>query len=85
MRRVVHAEHPAEHVEHLPGGAHPFRDTVGTLLVDDVRPHHDRLVAEGAEIIFPLQEVPTGAGFNARHPDGTVVEYVHHRPTPDGL
>ncbi|MGR6917510.1 VOC family protein [[Actinomadura] parvosata] len=62
----------------------PFRDTVGTLLVDDVRPYYERLVAEGAEIVFPLQEVPTGAGFNVRHPDGTVVEYVHHRPTPDG-
>ncbi|MER6582128.1 VOC family protein [Nonomuraea sp. NPDC001023] len=58
----------------------PFRDTVGTLLVDDVRPYYERLVAEGAEIVFPLQDVPTGAGFNARHPDGTVVEYVHHRP-----
>ncbi|MFE0423688.1 VOC family protein [Streptomyces sp. NPDC058953] len=62
----------------------PFRSTTGTLLVDDVRPYYDRLVAEGAEIVFPLQEVPTGAGFNARHPDGTVVEYVHHRPTVDG-
>ncbi|MFF8959743.1 VOC family protein [Streptomyces sp. NPDC014894] len=62
----------------------PFLSTTGTLLVDDVRPYYDRLVAEGAEIVFPLQEVPTGAGFNARHPDGTVVEYVHHRPTPDG-
>ncbi|MEV4163287.1 VOC family protein [Nonomuraea dietziae] len=63
----------------------PFRSTTGTLLVDDVVPYHDRLVAEGAEIIFPLQQVPTGAGFNARHPDGTVVEYVHHRPTAEGL
>ncbi|MBB3725484.1 MULTISPECIES: VOC family protein [Nonomuraea] len=62
----------------------PFRSTTGTLLVDDVVPYHDRLVAEGAEIIFPLQQVPTGAGFNARHPDGTVVEYVHHRPTSEG-
>ncbi|WP_214416412.1 VOC family protein [Sphaerisporangium fuscum] len=62
----------------------PFRDTVGTLLVDDVRPYYERLTAEGAEIVVPLQDVPTGAGFNARHPDGTVVEYVHHRPTPDG-
>ncbi|WP_190214651.1 VOC family protein [Kitasatospora indigofera] len=62
----------------------PFRSTTGTLLVDDVRPYHDRLVAEGAEIVVPLQQVPTGAGFNARHPDGTVVEYVHHRPTADG-
>ncbi|MCX5207862.1 VOC family protein [Kitasatospora sp. NBC_00240] len=62
----------------------PFRSTTGTLLVDDVRPYHDRLVAAGAEIVFPFQEVPTGAGFNARHPDGTVVEYVHHRPTAEG-
>ncbi|MEU6721321.1 hypothetical protein ABZ897_58600 [Nonomuraea sp. NPDC046802] len=62
----------------------PFRDTVGTLLVDDVQPYYDRLVTEGAEIVFALQKVPTGAGFNARHPDGTVVEYVHHRPTSDG-
>jgi predicted enzyme related to lactoylglutathione lyase len=71
----------------LEGGAEelrPFRSTTGTLLVDDVRPYHDRLVAEGAEIVFPLQQVPTGAGFNARHPDGTVVEYVHHRPTATG-
>ncbi|TDC76282.1 VOC family protein [Streptomyces hainanensis] len=62
----------------------PFRDTAGTLLVDDVRPYHDRLVAAGAEIWQPLQPVPTGAGFSARHPDGTSVEYVHHRPRPDG-
>ena len=62
----------------------PFRSTVGTLLVDDVQPYHDRLVAAGAQIIFPLQRVPTGAAFNAVHPDGTVVEYVHHRPDPQG-
>ncbi|MGV9269063.1 VOC family protein [Kitasatospora sp. NPDC003701] len=62
----------------------PFRSTTGTLLVDDVRPYYERLLAEGAEIVFPLQEVPTGAGFNVRHPDGTVVEYVHHRPTATG-
>ncbi|MFJ9948506.1 VOC family protein [Kitasatospora sp. NPDC091207] len=62
----------------------PFRATTGTLLVDDVRPYYERLLAEGAEIVFPLQEVPTGAGFNVRHPDGTVVEYVHHRPTAAG-
>jgi predicted enzyme related to lactoylglutathione lyase len=62
----------------------PFRSTVGTLLVDDVQPYYDRLVAAGAQIIFPLQRVPTGAAFNAVHPDGTVVEYVHHRPDPQG-
>jgi hypothetical protein len=62
----------------------PFTSTTGTLLVDDVRPYHDKLIAAGAEIIFPLQIVPTGAAFNAVHPDGTVVEYVHHRPDPQG-
>ncbi|MFC4561020.1 hypothetical protein ACFO4E_04015 [Nocardiopsis mangrovi] len=60
----------------------PFRGTTGTLLVDDVRPYYGRSVAEGSEIVFPLQEVPAGAAFNARRPDGTVAEYVHHRPTP---
>ncbi|MER6395504.1 VOC family protein [Kitasatospora sp. NPDC001603] len=62
----------------------PYRDTTGTLLVDDVRPYYERLLAEGAEIVVPLRDVPTGAGFNVRHPDGTVVEYVHHRPTTAG-
>lgn len=63
----------------------PFKSTTGTLLVDDVQPYYDKLVAAGAEIVFPLQVVPTGAAFNAVHPDGTVVEYVHHRPDPQGL
>ncbi|MEV0322723.1 VOC family protein [Streptomyces sp. NPDC050658] len=62
----------------------PFRETAGTLLVDDARKYLDRLTASGAEITDPLKPVPTGAGFSARHPDGTVVEYVEHRPTPDG-
>ncbi|GAA2234511.1 glyoxalase/bleomycin resistance/dioxygenase family protein [Streptomyces amakusaensis] len=62
----------------------PYRATAGTLLVADVRPYHDRLLAAGAEITVPLQKVPTGMGFNVRHPDGTEVEYVHHRPTSTG-
>jgi catechol 2,3-dioxygenase-like lactoylglutathione lyase family enzyme len=62
----------------------PFTSTSGTLLVDDVQPYYDYLLAAGAQIVFPLQRVPTGAAFNARHPDGTVVEYVHHRPDPSG-
>lgn len=62
----------------------PFKSTIGTLLVDDIHPYYDKLVAAGAKIIFPLQVVPTGAAFNAVHPDGTIVEYVHHRPDPQG-
>lgn len=59
----------------------PFRGTTGTVLVDDVRPYYDRLVAAGAQIVVPLREVPTGSGFTARLLDGTTVEYVQHRPT----
>jgi hypothetical protein len=62
----------------------PFRVTDGTLLVDSARSYLERLTAEGAEILDPLVKVPTGSGFTARHPDGTVVEYVEHRPDADG-
>ncbi|MEV0118693.1 VOC family protein [Streptomyces sp. NPDC050844] len=62
----------------------PFLSTAGTLLVDSAQKYLDRLTAAGAEITDPLKPVPTGAGFSARHPDGTVIEYVEHRPAPDG-
>ncbi|MCX5385270.1 VOC family protein [Streptomyces sp. NBC_00083] len=62
----------------------PFLSAAGTLLVDDAAAHLARLTERGAEIVEPLHQVPTGAAFYARHPDGTVVEYVEHRPTPDG-
>lgn len=71
-------------IEGTPEALAPFTSTTGTLLVDDVHPYYEKLVAAGAEIIFPLQVVPTGAAFNAIHPDGSVVEYVHHRPDPQG-
>ncbi|MGV2915913.1 hypothetical protein [Streptomyces alfalfae] len=59
--------------------------THGTLLVASARTWLDRLAAEGAEITEPPAEVPTGSGFTARHRDGTVIEYVEHRPTEEGL
>lgn len=71
-------------IEGTQEGLAPFRATVGTLLVDDAADYLARLEAAGAEILVPLLVVPTGAGFTARHPDGTVIEYVEHRPTPDG-
>ncbi len=52
------------------------------LLVDDIEPYHRRLLAAGAQIIFGPARAPTGACFNALLPDGTVVEFVHHRPQP---
>ncbi|MFD9069278.1 VOC family protein [Streptomyces lasiicapitis] len=63
----------------------PFRATDGTLLVDSAEAYLTRLTAEeGTEILVPPHRVPTGTGFTARHPDGTVIEYVEHRPTPSG-
>lgn len=64
--------------------AAPFRPTAGTRLVDDVRPSHAWLVAAGARIMVPLQVVPTTAAFDPVHPDGTVVEYLHHRQDRSG-
>jgi uncharacterized glyoxalase superfamily protein PhnB len=58
----------------------PFRATTGTLLVDHVEPYYERLLSAGAEVVAAPHEVPVGAGFTVRHPDGAVVEYVHHRP-----
>lgn len=62
----------------------PFRETTGTVLVDDVQPYFEKFVEEGAEFVWDLHDVPTGRAFNVRHRDGTVVEYVHHRPDKNG-
>jgi hypothetical protein len=62
----------------------PFRETVGTLLVDNVEPYYERFKASGAEIVWDIRDVPTGRAFNVRHRDGTVMEYVHHRPDSEG-
>jgi predicted enzyme related to lactoylglutathione lyase len=59
----------------------PHRATVGTLLVDDIGPFFERLIARGAEIVHLPGERLGGAGFTVRHPDGSVMEYVHHRPS----
>ncbi|EIV2914779.1 VOC family protein [Serratia marcescens] len=82
-RLVLAAVGPFLILEGAEENLRPFRSTVGTLLVDDIYPYHQRLLAAGAEIFFGPVEVPTGACFNARLPDDTIVEYVHHRPRAD--
>jgi len=59
----------------------PHHAAVATLLVDDIEPHFERLIAHGAEILQLPAERIGGAGFTVRHPDGSVVDYVHHRPS----
>lgn len=62
----------------------PFRETTGTILVNDVQPYFEKFLKEGAEFVWGLHDVPTGQAFNVRHRDGTVVECVHHRPDEFG-
>lgn len=57
----------------------PFRQTSATFLVDDLDAYRSRLLAAGATIVRDRREVPTGWNLTARHPDGTVIEYVQHR------
>lgn len=45
----------------------PFRETTGTLLVDDVQPYYEKFAGEGAEFVWALHDVPTGRAFNVRH------------------
>lgn len=47
--------------------------TIGVTSLDECR---DVLLSEGAVISDGPQEVPTGLNMHARHPDGTLVEYV---------
>jgi len=56
----------------------PFRPTNATFLVDSIDEYYRFLRSNGATIIRPPQQVPTGINMNVRHPDGLIVEYVEH-------
>lgn len=57
----------------------PFVDTHATFMVDDLQAYANHLPAVGAEILRPPKIVPTGWNMLARHPDGSLIEYVEHR------
>lgn len=57
----------------------PFTATHATFLVDDIEGFAAHLPTVGATVLEPPQPVPTGRNMLARHPDGTLVEYVEHR------
>jgi hypothetical protein len=44
-----------------------------------------RQVAAGAEIVQQRWDAPPGPGVRLRHPDGLLVEYLEHRPSPDDV
>ena len=56
-----------------------------TTAGDDAGRRHRAILARltelGAEIVHPPSERLGGAGCTVRHPDGTVIEYVHYRPS----
>ena len=54
----------------------PIRDSNGPLVIEDADETMALLKNLGAEIIIPMYDAPTGRGFNAKHADGNVVEYV---------
>jgi uncharacterized glyoxalase superfamily protein PhnB len=52
------------------------------VVADDVDTLHDRAVAAGAEIVFPLTDQDYGSrDFSARDPDGHVWSFGTYRPT----
>jgi len=56
--------------------------TTTTVLVAGLDDAVAEQVRRGAEIVQSRWEAPVGAGALLRHPDGLLVEYVEHRPSP---
>jgi hypothetical protein len=45
----------------------------------------EKSVAAGATIVQEKWEAPPGPGVRLRHPDGSIVEYLEHRPSSDDV
>ena len=58
----------------------PIRGSFGPWIVTDLDETRRVLVESGAEITRDIEPVPTGRMLYARHPDGSVVEYVEWTP-----
>lgn len=58
----------------------PIRGSLGPWIVTDIEEARRVLVEGGAEIVREIEAVPTGRMLYARHPDGSVVEYVQWTP-----
>jgi catechol 2,3-dioxygenase-like lactoylglutathione lyase family enzyme len=54
----------------------PFRDRAATVIVDDVEAVAAEVTAAGGELLEGPAPAPNGARLIARHPDGTVFEYL---------
>jgi hypothetical protein len=56
----------------------PFKATKATFLVDSLQDCRNELLKLGAIVLEEPKCVPTGLNMRAKHPDGTLVEYVQH-------
>ena len=54
----------------------PYRDMNTIVLVDSLSDFKEKLLNGGAEILSEPRQLPTGLNMIAKHPDGSVVEYV---------
>ncbi len=60
-------------------------ETTATVLNANLDEAAARQIAEGAEVVEARWESPVGPGIRLRHPDGLLVEYVEHRPSPSDV
>lgn len=60
----------------------PFRATDYTVLVSNLEEYAERARRLGAAIVEAPKDVPTGRNMVIHDPDGSLVEYVEHRPRP---
>ncbi|MHB1390020.1 MAG: VOC family protein [Thermoleophilia bacterium] len=54
----------------------PYRNMQTIFVVDSLNDFREKLVRNGTVILNEPQQVPTGMNMIAKHPDGTVIEYV---------
>ncbi len=54
----------------------PYREIRTILIVDSLNEFKESLLAHGAEILSEPKQLPTGLNLVAKHPDGSLVEYV---------
>jgi len=57
-----------------------IRGSFGPLIVEDLAETQRILEQSGVEITLPATIVPTGIMLYAKHPDGSIVEYVQWTP-----
>ncbi|MFF4587426.1 VOC family protein [Streptomyces sp. NPDC001388] len=60
-----------------------LRKVAATIAVADVDEAHKTLTELGADVVAGPVATPAGRNLIARHPDGSVYEYVDRRPAED--